>query len=152
MALLKCPDCGKDVSDKATVCPNCGCPSTEFHRFVDNKNDGNIRFDGVYFYPHHEIFQFCKDGTVKTWATWAWTVNRDYIQELKTEAEERPIIMYYSVVSSDKIEIFGFHGGQKIVLWAFLKDNSGSLVGLDYTQKVFNGGSIESFRPEFVSL
>ena len=26
MALIKCPDCGKDVSDVAPVCPNCGRP------------------------------------------------------------------------------------------------------------------------------
>lgn len=24
MALMKCPECGKEVSDKAAVCPNCG--------------------------------------------------------------------------------------------------------------------------------
>lgn len=27
MALIKCPECGKEVSDKAKFCPNCGCPS-----------------------------------------------------------------------------------------------------------------------------
>lgn len=26
MALMKCPECGKDVSDRAVSCPNCGCP------------------------------------------------------------------------------------------------------------------------------
>jgi hypothetical protein len=26
MALLKCEDCGRDVSSKASSCPNCGCP------------------------------------------------------------------------------------------------------------------------------
>lgn len=26
MALIKCPECGKEISDKATACPNCGCP------------------------------------------------------------------------------------------------------------------------------
>lgn len=26
MALIKCPECGKEISDKATVCPNCGMP------------------------------------------------------------------------------------------------------------------------------
>lgn len=26
MALMKCPECGHDVSDKADKCPNCGCP------------------------------------------------------------------------------------------------------------------------------
>lgn len=25
MALIKCSECGKDISDKASVCPNCGC-------------------------------------------------------------------------------------------------------------------------------
>lgn len=26
MAMIKCPECGKDVSDLAKSCPNCGCP------------------------------------------------------------------------------------------------------------------------------
>ncbi len=26
MALIKCPECGKEISDKAKTCPNCGCP------------------------------------------------------------------------------------------------------------------------------
>ena len=30
MALIKCPECGKEISEKAVSCPNCGCPSSEF--------------------------------------------------------------------------------------------------------------------------
>ena len=26
MALIECPECGKEISDKATACPNCGNP------------------------------------------------------------------------------------------------------------------------------
>lgn len=26
MALILCPECGKEISDKASACPNCGCP------------------------------------------------------------------------------------------------------------------------------
>ena len=26
MALIKCTECGYEVSDKASACPNCGCP------------------------------------------------------------------------------------------------------------------------------
>ena len=26
MSLIKCPECGKDMSDMAPSCPNCGCP------------------------------------------------------------------------------------------------------------------------------
>lgn len=27
MALIKCKECGKEISDKAKICPNCGCPN-----------------------------------------------------------------------------------------------------------------------------
>lgn len=26
MAMITCPECGKQISDKAGTCPNCGCP------------------------------------------------------------------------------------------------------------------------------
>lgn len=26
MSLIKCPECGKEISDKAAACPNCGMP------------------------------------------------------------------------------------------------------------------------------
>lgn len=26
MAMIKCKECGKSISDKASTCPNCGCP------------------------------------------------------------------------------------------------------------------------------
>ena len=29
MALIKCSECGKEVSDKASNCPNCGAPIKE---------------------------------------------------------------------------------------------------------------------------
>ena len=29
MALINCPECGKEVSDKASTCPTCGCPIDE---------------------------------------------------------------------------------------------------------------------------
>lgn len=35
MALIKCPECGKEVSDKAKTCPNCGCP---IDRFLDKRD------------------------------------------------------------------------------------------------------------------
>ena len=29
MALIKCPECGREVSDKALSCPNCGYPISQ---------------------------------------------------------------------------------------------------------------------------
>lgn len=29
MAIIKCPECQNEVSDKAAACPKCGCPIKE---------------------------------------------------------------------------------------------------------------------------
>jgi hypothetical protein len=29
MALIKCPECGKDMSEIASICPSCGNPNPE---------------------------------------------------------------------------------------------------------------------------
>ena len=34
MALMKCPECGKEISDKATSCPSCGCPISQVNQTV----------------------------------------------------------------------------------------------------------------------
>lgn len=47
MALIKCPECGKEISDKAKACPNCGCPleqkeepvNVQTHRYTVKKNN-----------------------------------------------------------------------------------------------------------------
>ncbi|MBE6643483.1 MAG: trypsin-like serine protease [Ruminococcaceae bacterium] len=39
MGLLKCPDCGKEFSDKIDACPNCACPKSAILEELDIKND-----------------------------------------------------------------------------------------------------------------
>lgn len=67
MALIKCPECGKQISDKAKNCPSCGIPAAYFHVTHENPNTdfdyaniGNIiiAFDQDYcsfFGPGHYI-------------------------------------------------------------------------------------------------
>lgn len=58
MALINCPECGKQISNKAGSCPNCGCPinkveiETEQDRInVRGKNKGKncLVFGAVFF-------------------------------------------------------------------------------------------------------
>lgn len=37
MALIKCPECGKEMSDQATSCPNCGCPIEIVKKELESK-------------------------------------------------------------------------------------------------------------------
>ena len=45
MAMIKCPECGKDISDKAAACPHCGNPiASLFEKKNENKeNDDEIQ-------------------------------------------------------------------------------------------------------------
>jgi len=42
MGLIKCPDCGKEFSDRANACPNCGCPTDIVLLEKDSKEDITI--------------------------------------------------------------------------------------------------------------
>jgi len=51
MALIKCPECGKEISDKAGSCPNCGCPikqSTSEYRLNSNY-DNSVKIKLPFF-------------------------------------------------------------------------------------------------------
>lgn len=53
MTLIKCPECGKEISDKAAACPNCGCP-------INNTSSG------VCSTPSYaQIRVVCKTNTLK---------------------------------------------------------------------------------------
>ena len=39
MALIKCPECEKEISSLAKCCPNCGCPNAQFEcNFLEQEN------------------------------------------------------------------------------------------------------------------
>lgn len=37
MALIKCSECGKEISDKAEICVNCGNPIQKIYKEEKNK-------------------------------------------------------------------------------------------------------------------
>ena len=38
MSLIKCPECGNEISDKAYSCPKCGCPIKQKNVIVVKKD------------------------------------------------------------------------------------------------------------------
>jgi uncharacterized membrane protein YvbJ len=49
MALTTCPDCKKQVSDKAPNCPNCGRPLTSFSSGAFQTRRKGGKYEGVGF-------------------------------------------------------------------------------------------------------
>ena len=76
MAIIKCVECGKEFSDKASACPECGCP-TEYS--VDSNNatsdsDGFVEQDSIVEDETEEsttnISDTVKDFAGKALASW----------------------------------------------------------------------------------
>lgn len=42
MSLINCPECGKQISDRAVACPNCGCPISDSSK-ISTINNGIVR-------------------------------------------------------------------------------------------------------------
>jgi DNA-directed RNA polymerase subunit RPC12/RpoP len=47
MALIKCPECGKEISDKAGKCPHCGYPIEEYLARERQKELYKIKFNSI---------------------------------------------------------------------------------------------------------
>lgn len=42
MAIIRCPECGREISDKAAACPSCGAPVSS-GKVTPARNAGGIR-------------------------------------------------------------------------------------------------------------
>lgn len=52
MALISCPECGKEISDRTQSCPNCGCPIVTQKGPADETSDSN----SVLIHGYEETF------------------------------------------------------------------------------------------------
>lgn len=60
MALVKCQECGKEISDKAPVCPQCGAPVDE--GAVSPKKAQSLKGGGTLLIILSIIFEFTGFG------------------------------------------------------------------------------------------
>ena len=47
MSLIICTECGKEFSDKAPACPNCGCPTSEILNEINKEPEDNVEETGL---------------------------------------------------------------------------------------------------------
>lgn len=60
MALIKCPECGKEISDKSKQCIHCGFPIEIEQEKTNDKANANIRNIGGVDYDLTEVFECVK--------------------------------------------------------------------------------------------
>lgn len=95
MALIKCPECGKEVSDQAVTCPNCGYPIAEKK-------------------IHQEIFDRIPECVEEYRATWAQfsdkldsgnTSTGAAIRRQRLKENGKDLYMMYYILKSKGIDV-----------------------------------------------
>lgn len=69
MSLITCTECGKEFSDKAPACPNCGCPTSEIiFQETDTSNElSEIVINNDYYKPNEKAIKAAIDrGIIKS--------------------------------------------------------------------------------------
>lgn len=69
MALINCPECGKEISEKAGSCPNCGCPLNTIEKVVEESK----KTDGVHYARPTGSLPKREEKKQKK-KTWVWIV------------------------------------------------------------------------------
>lgn len=105
MALIKCPECGKEISDKSEKCIHCGFPLTETKNkiCVINGEEYDLSFI-LDFYKDHP------DGKVKLIGTFRRMTNcglkdaKDVIDKILETNEIPKVLILKQQESSKKVE------------------------------------------------
>ncbi len=81
MAMIKCPECGKMVSDMASACPNCGYP------IAQNASDGIVLIK-------LGMFQSTQNASISVNGKTLWSGKTGQIAELKLDRPTNVQIRY----------------------------------------------------------
>lgn len=92
MSLITCPECGKEISDKASVCVHCGCPITKEKNFNTTKKIVYICMGECLSNPFKEFNEYklvCPDcgGQLSYYKTKIIDNNTDLVVESFKEEE-----------------------------------------------------------------
>lgn len=105
MALIKCPECGNEISDRAVSCPNCGCPifaedkeKNNFNNTDNEKTDVIVRpaYDGNAHHIHECICTCLNCGN-------EFSYNNNDVSKNK-EGRWNDLASAYSAIGGSKIE------------------------------------------------
>ena len=64
LALIKCSECGKEISDRARSCPHCGCPVEGTEELVDKIVVEKEAPEGYELNPDRMYFSITEDGQI----------------------------------------------------------------------------------------
>ena len=109
MALINCPECGKEISDKAKMCPNCGYQNENVKKKCYKKFASYVCDncgEGLYI-PNTDIRDeyFCPKCNSPVWYLISSIVDPNTGKEIDTYFDESRNIGYRALKSNSKSSI-----------------------------------------------
>ena len=100
MALINCPECGKEVSDKAEVCMNCGLSIKQY--MIEKEYNENTK---LYYCPRCGFYYYLERGQTLNYDEWIKTPScRNCKIELCEVPESTGLTPYFDV-KGDPIQV-----------------------------------------------
>lgn len=109
MALIKCSECGKEISDKATLCPNCGAP-------VNPKTKVTIIGYTGYFAVYPEVDIYANDvrvGIVHHGETVTIEISEDTVFTFNLQGRKTNMAAKYGKDQTISLQVDRMMGGLK---------------------------------------
>lgn len=116
--LIKCPECGKEISNKSKQCIHCGFPLNELSKNNNNKelSDSKCPMCGV------QKMHVIKDNIKETCAICGYVFNEEYVQN---NQELLPQLKCPTCQSTNIRKISGTKNAVSIIGFGILSNNIG---------------------------
>ena len=114
MALIKCPECGKEISDKAITCPNCGVPIQQ--NVVENLEEATNNYKG----NNENNYNYENTKPIKKEKTAPWIGIISLIIGLIGWVSEPPILSIIIFVAAITLAIISFVRNGKLKVFPIL--------------------------------
>ena len=114
MALIKCPECGKEISDKASACIHCGCPASAMKQEAAAPAASQV--------PFNEMFQDIFGGNAGT-----RVATSKPVKQVPAEMPERNLLSGIVIQLLDKlcgVCSFGGMSAAAVVVAGMISDQS----------------------------
>lgn len=99
MALITCPECGHQISNRAVSCPNCGCPASDFPPAITYTYDYNGNTKDVSVIVRH-----LQEGDSGAAFGDAWDVFGDHTKPSQINLILDGIIAKYNIVVPEPVK------------------------------------------------
>ena len=101
MALIKCPECGENISDKSQTCIHCGFPINQTTDTSTKSYALRISYFEEGVLKYNKIFKICKEVSEKSFISYQVVEKELYEGDFNNNLKQTPFIAYHGLTKDN---------------------------------------------------